>query len=320
MVDYYQILGVPRNAPQSLIKKTYAALQKIYHPDVYVGDSAFATEKIKEINEAYKILSDKRKREAHDRDLNSRNNNHDDFYEEDTWDEKAEETYSSMKESEWDYICSFYPEADQYFKELKILSGALAFQFQMILVENKAFKDAFKISSNLEKEFLKSKFGTNSKIQSLAKDAILNNFRDFAKDLNKALNILGQNSFDKVLSKLSKDHEKFASEFYPRYDFDNLIKETPKKSKQAYENKTKENKKYNAEPASDEEPFPFIYLAVMLLMLLFIIAFFLGPPEIDGDAKYRLPSLNQTNHELTSLNDLSKAPDFLAHAGYRKNS
>ena len=58
MIDYYQILGVPRNAPQTLIKKTYTALQKIYHPDIYMGDKSFATKKVQEINEAYKILSD----------------------------------------------------------------------------------------------------------------------------------------------------------------------------------------------------------------------------------------------------------------------
>ena len=38
MKDYYSILGVPREAEVELIKATYLALSKIYHPDVYKGD------------------------------------------------------------------------------------------------------------------------------------------------------------------------------------------------------------------------------------------------------------------------------------------
>ena len=59
MIDHYKILGVPRDASPELIKKTYVALQKIYHPDVYIGDKKFAKEKIQEINTAYEILSSK---------------------------------------------------------------------------------------------------------------------------------------------------------------------------------------------------------------------------------------------------------------------
>ena len=38
MIDHYKVLGVPRDASPEVIKKTFSALQKIYHPDVYVGD------------------------------------------------------------------------------------------------------------------------------------------------------------------------------------------------------------------------------------------------------------------------------------------
>ena len=53
MIDHYKVLGVPRDASPELIKKTYAALQKIYHPDVYMGDKNYAKEKIQEINAYY---------------------------------------------------------------------------------------------------------------------------------------------------------------------------------------------------------------------------------------------------------------------------
>jgi molecular chaperone DnaJ len=62
MKDYYQILGVAKEASQDEIKKAYYKLAHKYHPDKG-GDK----EKMKEINEAYQILSDKEKRAQYDR-------------------------------------------------------------------------------------------------------------------------------------------------------------------------------------------------------------------------------------------------------------
>jgi len=64
--DYYEVLGVDRNATDEDIKKAYRKLAKKYHPDVNPGDKE-AEAKFKEINEAYQILSDPEKREKYDR-------------------------------------------------------------------------------------------------------------------------------------------------------------------------------------------------------------------------------------------------------------
>jgi molecular chaperone DnaJ len=65
--DFYEILGVPRNASDEDIKKAYRKLAMKYHPDRNQGDAAKAAEeKFKETKEAYEVLSDAAKRGAYD--------------------------------------------------------------------------------------------------------------------------------------------------------------------------------------------------------------------------------------------------------------
>jgi len=64
-LDYYQILGVSRDADKSDIKKAYRKLARKYHPDV--NQAANAEEKFKEVNEAYEVLKEADKRQAYDR-------------------------------------------------------------------------------------------------------------------------------------------------------------------------------------------------------------------------------------------------------------
>ncbi len=64
--DYYDILGVPRNASDTEIKKAYRKLAMQYHPDRNPGKQKWANEKFKEINEAYGVLGDPQKRRQYD--------------------------------------------------------------------------------------------------------------------------------------------------------------------------------------------------------------------------------------------------------------
>ncbi len=63
--DYYEVLGVEKNADDATIKKAYRQLAKKYHPDMNPGD-AEAEKKFKEASEAYAVLSDAEKRRQYD--------------------------------------------------------------------------------------------------------------------------------------------------------------------------------------------------------------------------------------------------------------
>ena len=63
--DYYEVLGVDRNADDAALKKAYRVLAKKYHPDTNPGDKE-AEAKFKEASEAYAVLSDPEKRRQYD--------------------------------------------------------------------------------------------------------------------------------------------------------------------------------------------------------------------------------------------------------------
>ena len=63
--DYYEILGIDRNADAEAIKSAYRKLAKKYHPDLNPGNKE-AEEKFKEVNEANDVLSDPQKRQRYD--------------------------------------------------------------------------------------------------------------------------------------------------------------------------------------------------------------------------------------------------------------
>lgn len=70
MKNYYEILEVNPKASREVIEKAYRVLVRKYHPDLYSGEKQqYAEKKTKEINEAYRILSDEFLREQYDTEL-----------------------------------------------------------------------------------------------------------------------------------------------------------------------------------------------------------------------------------------------------------
>ncbi len=64
--DYYEVLGVSKNATDEELKKAYRKLAKQYHPDANPDNKEEAEKKFKELNEAYEVLSDSQKRRMYD--------------------------------------------------------------------------------------------------------------------------------------------------------------------------------------------------------------------------------------------------------------
>ena len=64
--DYYEVLGVNKNATDEELKKAYRKLAKQYHPDANPDNKEEAEKKFKEVNEAYETLSNPQKRKMYD--------------------------------------------------------------------------------------------------------------------------------------------------------------------------------------------------------------------------------------------------------------
>ncbi len=70
MKDYYELLELSKNASEDMIKKVFRILIKKNHPDLFEGEEKLkAEEKVKQLNEAYEVLTNKESREKYDAEL-----------------------------------------------------------------------------------------------------------------------------------------------------------------------------------------------------------------------------------------------------------
>lgn len=188
--DYYAILGVLPSIDQAALQAVYRALVKKYHPDVFKGIKSEAERITKELNEAYSVLGDEKKRAEYDKKRKEWEKESGDYDTQSRSDSKPESEVNEIAEA-WEYIVQYYPKAEQCRAELAKLSASLAFTFQIAMIEGKTFSAIELTKSVLERSFLERYFGKSAKIQMFAKNAILAGRIDVALEVNKAIKYLG---------------------------------------------------------------------------------------------------------------------------------
>jgi curved DNA-binding protein CbpA len=191
-MDYYAILGILPSGDFVVIRAAFRALAQKYHPDKWTGEPSEANRRMRELNEAYDVLSDEHRRERYD--SQRKRSNADDFDFDDTMRSAFREAESSQ-ESDWTIALSFYPDLDDIYKRMKRTSDKLAFAFLTTILESKEFEKRHKISEDMERNFLHKYFGKNDQIIQFAKELIRGGHKQAAKELNRTISVIG-NNFD----------------------------------------------------------------------------------------------------------------------------
>jgi curved DNA-binding protein CbpA len=222
-INHYDVLGVPRDCEQSLIDTVYKSMVKIFHPDVFKGDKAFAQEKLKVVNEAYAVIGNVERRRSYDAELkrSERSGATEEIYEDESSDDQ---TFDDIYTDDWKVVVGYFPEIDNMYRSLRKINTNLSLTFRIEIVSKKNYRDATQLFNKLKSKFLFEKFGKNPNLHSLVVYAIETGNRNFALELNKDLLILGEDEYAIVLLKLFDKYKNFCTKYYPKCGFDSLVR------------------------------------------------------------------------------------------------
>ena len=190
--DYYAVLGVLPSIEEAALAAVYRALVKKYHPDVFDGPPAEGARITVELNEAYEVLGNAAKRAAYDKARKSESPAGD--YERQSGREQAETKQENEKSNDWQYVIRYRSDVESLRIKLERLSPALAFTFQVMVIEGKLSDDSQSLFQTLRSGFLRRYFGTSTQIHEFVVDALLADRRDVALEVNRAIRILGSPS------------------------------------------------------------------------------------------------------------------------------
>lgn len=195
--DLYAVLGVLPEAEDVVVTAAYRALAQRYHPDKWRGDASEAHQRMSQINEAYRVLSDKTLRAEYDR---TRTSSSQEFgspnqaEQEEAFDEALKDF-----ESRWELAVTIFPDLKDIRTRLGRVSKSLAFSFAVGLLDTKRFDVREALASRLEQTFLERYFGTDAHILQYAKQLIFQGHRDAARALNRLVDVLGSGVDSKLL-------------------------------------------------------------------------------------------------------------------------
>ncbi len=204
--DYYAILGILSSADEAIIKAVYRALAKKWHPDTFAGDKLLAERKLKEINEAYGVLSNTSSRADYDARRNASAGQQREYEEPDA-EERA--PFEAELASDWSFVLEYYPVVEKMRKDLALFSNVLALTFQVRLLETKAFAQAGRVKQDLLEQFLRMYFGSTPAIQDFAARLIRAGNKAAAKELNRLIRVSGSptpGDAERIILRLSEKH------------------------------------------------------------------------------------------------------------------
>lgn len=194
--DHYRILGVIQDAEDIIIKAAYRALAQRYHPDKWPGSPAEATRRMSKINGAFVVLSDPKKRKQYDQ---SRASNEYNELEEDSNNVGTEDDLGNSLNENWSEAVKYFTDLEDIINDLSRISKPLAQTYKVYLLESKDFTKRKIIADQLERKFLEKYFGTNEEIIRFSRFLIRWKVKSAAKELNRAINLLGNNIHPKLI-------------------------------------------------------------------------------------------------------------------------
>jgi len=179
---YYQILGVLEDAEDVVIRAAYKVLAQKYHPDKWTGDPKEANERMSEINRANEVLCDLAKRRAYDDEQGKG-----EYEEVSSFEDDVAESF----DRDWKDAQSYFPDLARISADLRSVSRELERTYKLLLLERKLFNKRVELADQLERSFLERYFGTDPKVLQFAKYCITRNAGAAAKEVNRAVNLLG---------------------------------------------------------------------------------------------------------------------------------
>ena len=210
--DHYRILGVIQGAENIVIKAAYRALAQRYHPDKWTGSPAEATRRMSEINEAFAVLSVPIKKKQYDQ---SRASNEYNEPEENSNNAGTEDDLGNSLDKDWSAVVKYFPDLEDIFKNLSKISKSLAQTYKVYLLESREFATRKVIAEQFERRFLEKYFGTNEEIIRFSRFLIRWGVKNAAKELNRAINLLGNNIHSKsIINRILQDYPDLAKPYY----------------------------------------------------------------------------------------------------------
>jgi DnaJ-class molecular chaperone len=194
--DHYRILGVIQDAEDIVIKAAYRALAQRYHPDKWAGSPAEATRRMSKINGAFVVLSDPKKKKQYDQNRVSNEYNEP---EEDSNNVGTEDDLGNSLNENWSEAVKYFTDLEDIINDLSRISKPLAQTYKVYLLENRDYTKRKIIADQFERKFLEKYFGTNEEIIRFSRFLIRWKVKSAAKELNRAINLLGNNIHPKLI-------------------------------------------------------------------------------------------------------------------------